>query len=130
MPQAGVGTHLKLFIYIMLPYICSIGFVYIVNEKMAKEDNETSVKWYHASIAQFFWSYTVCMQMRQINYFFGMCCVALSLPITVFGVILAITLDEFLTVTSRFFIYAPLFLFCLMLLVMRLFVPFVRSSKF
>ncbi|GMH87898.1 hypothetical protein TrVE_jg6838 [Triparma verrucosa] len=128
--QAGVSTHLKLFIYIMLPYICSIGFVYIVNEKMAKEYNETSVKWYHASIAQFFWSYTVCMQMRQINYFFGMCCVALSLPITVFGVILAITLDEFLTVTSRFFIYAPLFLFCLMLLVMRLFVPFVRSSKF
>lgn len=128
--QAGIGTHLKLFIYIMLPYICAIGFVYIVNEKMSKENYETSVMWYHASIAQFFWSYTVCMQMRQINYFMGMCCVILSLPLTVFGVLLSITLDEFLTLTSRFIIYAPLALFSLMLLVMRLFIPFVRTSKF
>ena len=70
------------------------------------------------------------MHMRQIDYFMGMCCVALSVPLMGFGVMMAITLDEFLTVTNRLIVYAPAFVCCIMLLWIRFMIPLVRSAKF
>ena len=48
--QAGISTHLKIFFYLMLPYIFAILFVYIVNHKMKMKllDEDTDIMWYHA----------------------------------------------------------------------------------
>ena len=127
--MAGIGTHFKIFCYLMLPYFCAIAFVYVVSEKMQKGEN-TSVMWYHACICQFFWSWACCMHMRQINYFMGMCCTALSIPLTIFGAMMAINLDEYWMASNRLIVYAPAFLFCLLLFWVRASLPLVRSAKF
>ena len=66
----------------------------------------------------------------QINVVFGRCFYALTVPLTIFSVLMAISLDKFVTLTTPLILYAPIVLFAIMIFLMRIFVPYVRSANY
>ena len=148
--QAGLSSHLKLLMYLLFPHLFGVAFFYIALEKVTTCDptspffpgnrctdygfdpdkQPTSFMWYYASIAQFFWSLLTSSQMKQINYFMGMSFYALSVPLTAFGVIMGLHLDNIVEVKNYALMYIPLVIMILMMLGIRWYIPLVRSSKF
>ena len=154
--QAGIRSHFFLLLHTLLPHAFGVAFIYVLNEKMFKP--QTSAKWFYASIMQVFWSLTISSQFKQVNYFMGTCCYMLSFPFTIFSVMLGITMDQCFaeedgsespcmepaqpyslcgasapchkSPLNPLIVYGPAMLFALMLLPIRVFIPYVRSAKF
>ncbi len=138
--QAGIVVHFKLLLFAILPHLFAFAFCYIMREKMEEEkvllDNpqaiidEGDIKWYHASVAQLFFSLFMSMQWKAANSFAGKCCYYLTIPITAFSTIIALQKDGIIEIEDRTIVYAPSWLFALMLLSIRVLVPYFRSSIF
>ena len=148
--QAGLGSHLNLLLYLLLPHIFGVAFFYIAFEKVTtcdrtspffpgetcdsygytEEEDRATFMWYQASIAQLGWSLLTSSQMKQINFFMGTACYVLTIFLTAFGVVMGLHLDSILEVENYLLIYIPLLIMILMILGIRLAIPYVRSSKF
>ena len=103
---------------------------------------------YHATISMAFTCIFTSIQWRQINHLFGTMCWALTFPMIIFAVLFALDLDQIFILTpanpkfdkgnnlpvvnaaGSYLLYAPLIVACLMLLVFRAFVPYVRSGQY
>jgi len=131
--RSGLIKNCKVWVFAILPMVFLLAFGVIVLGKMQDNDVEEGPQrfnWWFASVAQFLFCGIVSIQLKQISYAMGMMAWMLTLPLTIFSFMMSLSLEEIITIPSRYLLYAPLMLWGLMLLVFRALVPYLREAKY
>mmetsp|Transcript_29648 Transcript_29648/g.43767 ORF Transcript_29648/g.43767 Transcript_29648/m.43767 type:complete len:782 (+) Transcript_29648:77-2422(+) len=144
MARIGVFRHAKLFLFSSLPSwtliatilqirraIAATVLITASNDTVHQENNPVHQEvglWRKSLISSTLFSITSILHLFLMSPFWGLAGIAVTIPLWIFQILNGLSLDGAVVFSSHFIVYAPLQFMVVLLVVVRLFTPYIRKS--